>query len=154
METLEPVCSWHESMCASCHLRPYRKNTENLKEAFGLLQKKMDILETELSGYHVSLKMNCTTIVDVSCFLRKAPQSLFLCGLRFVSLHIATAIRVLHWMKNRCHMHPSPKLQTCCKKKNISGGLRFLTALAPRQHNYQLIDRSTAHVCNNLLSKF
>lgn len=77
----------------------------------------MDILETELSGYHVSLKMNCTTIVDVSCFLRKAPQSLFLCGLRFVSLHIATAIRVLHWMKNRCHMHPSPKLQTCCKKK-------------------------------------
>lgn len=49
---------------------------------------------------------------------------------------------------------PLPQTSDLLQKKNISGGLRFLTALAPCQHNYQLIDRSTAHVCNNLLSKF
>lgn len=145
-------------MCASCHLRPYRKNTENLKEAFGLLQKKMDILETELSGYHVSLKMNCTTIVDVSCFLRKAPQSLFLCGLRFVSLHIATAIRVLHWMKNRCHMHPLPEpyftdlLQKKKKKHEWWPTVSNCSGTTPAQLRTDQL--STALVRNNLLSKF
>lgn len=154
METLEPVCSWHESMCASCHLRPYCKNTENLKEAFGLLQKKNGHIR------NWTVRLPCFAQDELHyyrrCFLlfKEGPPKPFSLWPSFCfSSHSNGNTRFALDEEPMSHA-PLPQTSDLLQKKNISGGLRFLTALAPRQHNYQLIDRSTAHVCNNLLSKF